>query len=314
MANSKECACHVGSFGVCDYPGGCGSAGGCCAPTPRPGSCTVCLLLRPDADPRLPHHPPVCDGDRELLDTWLGEINRLHAQLTEPEPAIVDKRQHDRWATAYLPGGHRHTWNKGPAYSDPLAPLGGVSPINSRPNSPRTSGSRERPMPIRADLHDLTSPARGVNLTGAGRQHPEDHVGELPAATILDGWVRSWRDTLHPSQGLPPASVPELTRWLRIRLDDACDRYPIIDEFADEIRDLRGKLRAQAGETDPKPERCEQVACKRCDMEMMFRRPDGSGDVDCLNPACNAVMRDTEYREWVATLLAQKRIEQQQNA
>lgn len=333
--NTKTCACHANSvYGVCDYPGGCGSSGGCCSTRPaltstakpatvpavserpseppterrrlRAGGCPVCFTLRPDSDPRQPHNPPVCDGDRALLDTWLGEITRLHDQLTEPEQPIVDRRRHDRYATAYLPDGHRHTWNKGSYASDPVAVLGGVAPINSRSKAPSVSGSRERPIPINTDRHDLTSPARGANLTDAGRQHPEDHVGHLGAATILDGWVRSWRDHLWPGHHLPDSSVTELVKWLRTRLEDACDYYPIIDEFAWEIRNLRGSLRAAAGETDPQPERCDGVPCKRCDLMTLYRQP--GGDVACVDPDCASVLREDEYLDWVKTLAAEQKI------
>lgn len=305
----RDCACHASSYATCDHPGGCGTPGGCCA-TPRParaGDCITCPVIRPGTDPRQPHQPPVCDGDRTLIDRWLGDIGRLHSILTEPEPPIVDQRRHNRYATAYLPGGTRHTWNKGSYPSDPLAALGGVAPINSRSKAPAVTGSRERPIPIRADLHDITAPLRGTNLTTAGRQHPDDHIGHLPATTVLDGWVRSWRDTLWPGHHLPDGTVTELVKWLRARLTDACDRYPIIDEFAGEIRALHNTLRAMAGETDPQPERCEGVACKRCDMQMLFRRADGSGDVDCLNPACAAVYREDEYADWTKTLAAEPR-------
>ncbi len=321
---NTTCACHAGgAYGVCDYPGGCGSTGGCCssrpAPTrtaatnpsravstpeppsevpverrrPRAGDCVTCLVLRPDSDPRQPHNPPVCDGDRTLLDKWLGEITRLHDQLTEPEQPIINQRTYERFGIQDGKNNQRQIVSLGQAWADPTAAVGGVAPINSRSKAPTVSGSRERPIPIRADLHDITAPLRGANLTDAGRQHPDDHVGHLPAATVLDGWVRSWRDTLWPGQHLPAGTVPELIKWLRVRLEDACDRYPIIDEFTAEIRDLRGTLRAMAGESDPPPVSCDGIQCDRCDMRALFRRPEDTYQAECGN--CGKLYTVEEY-------------------
>lgn len=308
---NDRCACHTSSYAACDYPGGCGSSGGCCAArTPRHGGCTVCPVTRPDTDPRQPNTPPVCDGDRALLDRWLAEIARLHDQLTEPEQPVLNQRMYERYGVEYLKGNRREVVSLGTVWADPVTAVGGVAPINSRSKAPTVSGSRERPIPIRTDLHDLTSPARGANLTQAGRMFPDDHLGHISAATVLDGWVRSWRDTLWPGHHLPGSGVTELVKWLRARLEDACDRYPIIDEFAGEIRNLRGSLRAMAGESDPQPERCDGVPCKRCDMQMLFRRADGSGDVECVNADCLAVYRPEDYADWVKTLAAEARIRQ----
>ncbi len=158
------CQCHTGSFASCDYLGGCGSRGGCCSSTPA-GTCLTCPVIRPESAARDPHRPPVCDGDRGLLDRWLGDINRLVAEIETPEPAIVDRRQHERFGVAYFEGGIRHTFSRGIRPSDPLAALGGVAPIDSRNSQPSVTGSRDRALPVNTNRIDLTAPARQPNLT-----------------------------------------------------------------------------------------------------------------------------------------------------
>jgi hypothetical protein len=110
-------------------------------------------------------------------------------------------------------------------------------------DGPKVSGSREAPIPIRVDVVDLTLTARnGVVIDGYG-----DQTGAQSVATILDQWVRDWRDTLWPDHSLPNPTVVELVGWLRNRLEVACDSHPAIDEFAAEVRALRRTLLAALG-------------------------------------------------------------------
>jgi hypothetical protein len=268
-------------------------------------TCLTCSLFRPDSTPRIPNYPPICDGDRALMDRHLADVANLIADLSNDEEPLIDGRRHERFGIAYFEGGHRHVFSRGTFPSDPLAPLGGVAPINSRTKAPSVSGSRERPIPIPVTALDLKADARVPNPSGVGRDWPEDQIGNLSAATVLDQWVRDIRDTLWPDQHLPEATVDHLVAWLRNRLQDVCDRHPAVVEFAEEIRSLRGALRSAAGETEPQPERCDGVPCKRCDLMTLFREAD---DVTCVNPDCAAVLRGDEYLEWVKTLAAEQKI------
>lgn len=262
-------------------------------------TCLTCPVMHADRNPRTPNQPPVCDGDRHTLDSWLGDINTWHDMLVNDEDPIVDTRRHERFGTVYFEGGHRHTFSRGMWPSDPLAALGGVAPINSRRKQPSVSGSRERPLPVNAAALDLKAPAKVHNLTDKATS--DDQVGHLSAATVLDAWTRDIRARLYPNHHLPPATVGELTRWLRNRLDNICDHYPDITELADALRQIRGPLRSAAGETEQRPELCIGVPCKqdRCGQLTLMRQPDG--DVICINPDCNAVLRPDEYDEWVKT-------------
>lgn len=262
-------------------------------------ACSTCPTYRPDSDPRLPNRPPVCDGDRTLLDRHLVDIANLVAELTNPEPPIVDQQRYERFGVEYLENGLRETVSLGHVWADPLAAVGGVAPINSRTREPSVSGSREQPIPIRVDVIDLTGTARGANLTDAGKVHPDDHIGYLAVASLLDGWARSWRDTLWPGHHLPPATVDELVAWLRTRLEDACDSYPELPLMADEIKALRSTLRGLAGEIDPPPEPCDGVDCARCSVRgNMFRRPGDTYRAECST--CGTLYTEDEYAALIA--------------
>lgn len=133
-----------------------------------------------------------------------------------------------------------------------------------------------------------------VRMVSAG-----DQVGQVPVAAVLDQEVRAWIDAGAPgSRFRPVPTVPELCRWLVNRLDWACDYYDPIDEFRITINRLRGVLMAVLDEFDPEPEPCPGVECNRCDQRLLFRRNDGTGDIECQNPSCRKVMTATEFREW----------------
>lgn len=276
-------------------------------------TCTTCPTYRPDSDPRLPNRPTVCDGDRTLLDRHLSDIANLVADLSNPEHPIVERGRYERYGVEYLKNGERRTVSLGEVWREPLAAVEGVAPINSRSKAPSVSGSRERPIPIPVTALDLKAPAKVPALAPSARGRdepargwPEDQVGYLSAATVLDQWVRDVRDTLNPDHHLPAATVDELVLWLRNRVDDICDRHPAVAEFAEEIRSLRSALRAAAGEIDAQPERCDGVPCRRCDLMTLFRQP--GGDISCVNPDCQAVLREDEYLDWIKTLAAEVRI------
>lgn len=286
-----DCSCHVNSFNPCSIPGGCGSAGCDHTSRSRGDTCTTCPIVRPGSEPRQPHTPPVCDGDRRLLGRWLSDITNLVDDLTNPEEPLVDDRQYERFGTAYFPGGHRHTFSRGMRPADPLTALGGVAPINSPTRHPRTSGSRERPIPINATALDLTGDARVPHLTG--HAWPEDQIGYLSAGTVLDEWIRDTRARLLPDHHLPPATVNDMVAWLRERVDLICDQHPQVADFAEALRLLRGALRAAAGQTEPPPEPCDGVTCARCDQRALFHKPTDTYRAECGN--CGTLYTDDEY-------------------
>lgn len=265
---------------------------------PDPASaCILCPVYRPDSTPRLPHRPPVCDGDRQLLSRHLGEIAGLIDDLSNPEPPIVDQRRYERIGIEYRDGQPRAI-SLGETWADPVAAVGGVAPINSRSRQPSVSGSRERPIPVDVTALDLQAPARIPSQTRASADWPEDQVGHLSAATLLDEWVRDVRTRLLPDHYLPDATVHAMVGWLRTRADLICDRYPDVVNLAEAVRMLRGALRTAAGQVEPRPRLCEGVACPRCDLRALMTCPGDTYRAQCGQ--CGTLLTDDEYTTVVA--------------
>lgn len=278
--------------------------------------CILCLTYRPDVEPRLPDRSPVCEGDRYRLGRQLEDIGRLHSRLVNPDPVEYDDRQYDAQYELWDKNSKAWVVRNEQRRTDPLGAIGGVAPIPSRNSQPSVSGSRERPIPINVDSVDLAAHARpgsvGIRTRGDWSHRPggdPDQVGRLSVATVLDFWVRDWRDTLWLDQHLPPATVPELIAWLRVgasedavgvRIDDACDRHPAIDEMAIEVHNLRRALRGVLGETDPQPELIDGVACRSCDLRALVRQPDDFYRAEC--GGCGLLYTDAEFAEWVTQL------------
>lgn len=164
----------------------------------------------------------------------------------------------------------------------------------------RVSGSREAPVPVSLDVVDLSASARIGNATAQAKRNPDDQIGHISVPSILDAWVRDWRDEMAFAQSLPLPTVPELVRWLRDRIEWACDRHPAVDEFAAEMVKTRGILRSILGLTESEPDFCDGVVCKSCDRMALYR--DGQY-VEC--DACGLLYTEAEYNEWVALLEGQ---------
>jgi Zn ribbon nucleic-acid-binding protein len=250
-------------------------------------ACRLCVVYRPNAEPLLPEPglAPVCGRDRARLDRDLAALPDLHARLRNPDLSTGDERSMYRVA---LDRQGRRAWNTVPA-----------GPTAGRTNQPLVSGSRPRREPADLTAVDLTAPAHGTNLTAQGRRHPDDHVGHLSVATILDGWVQVWRDELFPGQHRPPALVDELVGWLRDRVEEACSRLDVdvLADFADEIRRLRGALHAALGEVRAEPDIKFGVRCKQCDAMSTLAQEPGEDWVEC--GSCGLLYSQEEYRRWV---------------
>lgn len=122
--------------------------------------------------------------------------------------------------------------------------LGQVAPPGSG-NNERVSGSSVPRIPIAVDVVDLAAPARVQEASEAARQWPQDQIGHISVASVLDAWVRDWADIR--GEHLPAPTVPWLAQWLTVRLDWACDEHPAVDDFAGEMRDLEKTLRRTTG-------------------------------------------------------------------
>ncbi|QSB15243.1 hypothetical protein JQS43_02440 [Natronosporangium hydrolyticum] len=218
--------------------------------------CVLCTVYRPRAQPRLPERPPVCDGDRSLLDRHLAELPDLHRRLA----------------------------------------VGGAGQVRARSQQPRVSGSRPWSAPASLDLIDLSLPARPAarRLLDRGALVDPDQVGHLSVATILDTWVRDWRARPFAGFRPPTATVDALVGWLRRWLDGACDEHPRIGRFATEIRELRGALRRLLRDTDRSGRAIEHLgaSCPRCDLRGVLMWDMDDVYIQC--GGCGALYTDAE--------------------
>src|SRR6266487_4675277 len=186
--------------------------------------CVLCAKREPDL-------PPVCGPCRWLVDLRLREIPDLAAELyslgstqRDARPKWVDELDEDG-----DPTGVRILTNQ-PV--DPPAHWFTSGPIPGASRAPRVAGSRERGVPVRLDL-------LGRPDTRCVSDPNHDQTGPIPAAAVLDSWCRDWitYDWCGGSY-LPEPTIENLADWLRVRLEDALDQHPAIEEFAGEIHDL----------------------------------------------------------------------------
>lgn len=211
--------------------------------------CVACPALRPASKPCMPDFPYVCTSCRTQIRIELTEIPDLFARL------------------------------------DPTRTSTGAGP--------KVSGSHDPPLPLVVEIVDLTLPSRigsaDIRMRGAWSQvgGDPDQLGGLSIATELDFWVRDWRESRMVGEALPVPTVATLAGWLLVRLDDACDQHPAIDEFAVKVHKLRTSLQRAIGEQKRNGEpvgrcptklrddtRCntklyadpylDQIACGRC--------------------------------------------------
>lgn len=119
-----------------------------------------------------------------------------------------------------------------------------------------------------------------------------DQIGHVPAAARIAWIVDDWRTTGWPDGIQPVGTIPAMVRWLRDRLDWACNHHPGIAVHAEEIRDLHWTLRAALDELPPPPELCHGVACGNCDARSLFKKPPW---IEC--ESCGKLYSDDEYDE-----------------
>lgn len=135
-----------------------------------------------------------------------------------------------------------------------------------------------------------------------------DQTGVVSVAQALDQDVRAMIDAGAPgSRWRPTPTIESLTEWIKNRLPWAYDNYHGLDALTATIKRVRGQLMAVLGEFDPEPELCDGVECSRCGLRMLYRRQDGSGDVECHNPDCRKVFRADDYHKWVEHLSGYER-------
>ena len=295
-SSSCGCSCHAGPFHTCDVPGGCGSTG-CGRNEPAPGNCPGCRL-------RDPNYALICDPCWSWLPSALAGISDMYQRLPDVlEPATI-------------------TVEKVTGSTDPAAPLN-VDAEDLLTRVVRDGGiphdtTRDTPIPATA----LVPVTVSVTTFAAGTYHTRnetrierriltddhgqalyrpgrDQVGYLPVAQVLDAWVRDWIHERGQHEHRPPTDAPTLISWLGNRIDWAATHYAAIGDFMQSLRTVRGNMMNVLGEFDPPPQSCDGVQCAGCDKRILFRAPDGSGDVLCRNPDCQKVYRPADFTDLV---------------
>lgn len=243
-----------------------------------PVTCPICSY-------REPRIPQVCDPDRSWIDRVLREIPEFCGEL-----AALGYVQRDRRGPVKvtLPPG-----SEVEEHFDQVANVLPAGPISGAGKSPRVSGTLVRGVPIRLDLLGPPDTRPVVDLFG-------DQAGDPAVAAVLRGWVvtwwEDWRGPFAGEQLLRDRSITASAGWLRTRLGEACDRLESIREFADELGAIHLSLRRALGLTDPQPEHCQGVPCKRCDLKELYRQP-GDDWIEC--DACGLLLSAWEYDFWV---------------
>lgn len=161
----------------------------------------------------------------------------------------------------------------------------------------RVSGSKERRLPIDTDAVDLTGPVRSAGVAVLD----EDAVGYESVATVLDFWIEDWRALRGAGERRPSATVPELTRWLLDRLDDAMDSAPAVVEFYEAVRRLRNALNTALRRFDI-PDYKRFTPCPRC-FSLSLVHHGGSEFIECST--CPAVLSFLEYDDHARSLSAE---------
>ena len=241
----------------------------------------------PPSRARVPRRPQLCEGCRSRLAGTLAELPELVQQLLE---------------RSYTDGVG---WRLDAANRPIEQPVDGVAralpagSVMSKAKAQRVSGTREKPAPLPLTVVDLTDQARyGAVSDPYGDQH-----GEIAVKTILDTAVRDIRThratRTHPrmSEGLPLLSAQHLTAWLIERLDDICNDYPAVAEFAIDVYRLRSVCRAQLGLRERDDEIKDGTTCPKCDHLSTLYRANGSTYIECYT--CDILMSIIEYEQWL---------------
>lgn len=286
------------------------------------------------------HHTPDCDGRTESGDecrgclpartevgclcercfnrqaSTLADIDDMHARLVEVAggwPVVVD----DRLAHESITPAAEDVGEPLDRPRDPVAaalPMGAVR----RSGAPRVSGTPSHTTPTSLDVLDLLGPSRTDTISAGQSYDPyaywaglrrrrtdgawyewRDQAGQPSVATVLHLWALDWHDLL--GDPAPAPTVAELVRWLLARWERAAARHSVeaIRAFITETGSLRGRLMTVLHERDPDPQSCE-APCPRCYERNLWRRTDGTGDVDCHS--CGRIFKAVEYERYARVL------------
>lgn len=226
-----------------------------------------------------------------LYEQLTNDIPHLHDALSGP---AADE------PTGYDPAPKYRDGRPERDYVGLIHPAG---PTKAAANGPRVSGgSVEAPPPLDLTPVDLAAPIRPHARRLQARAAlglDDDQIGDLSVATELGGWVRDFAERRGETtrEQLPTTKVGSMCRWLADRAHWAAREHEAVDEFADDVRRIRSRLRRVTGVTERDEEK--RLPCPACD-ELWLVQPAGHDWIDCRG--CGHHMSIEEYRRWSKTL------------
>ena len=163
------------------------------------------------------------------------------------------------------------------------------------------------------------------NATAAGAEHVSGskerpiHARERYAFCIDDiaGFLTYWAEAVREDRGLAPSpagrprgvAITADTRLLLIHFDWMICQHPEpaqSTEFGNDIRKLHRRATRLTHTHDVRPERCDGVACPKCDLLMLEHELDwqgrATGYIACAG--CGDLMTMAEYERWLKMLAA----------
>jgi Zn ribbon nucleic-acid-binding protein len=242
-------------------------------------TCVLCAFYHPQAEPHLPEMTSAgrqtCAAGLRRLEHELLSIRSSFQRLAEQvaaEPGAKDA------VSMRLPG----------------------APVPAPSSQPHVSGSKERRLPIDVNRADLLLPV----VPGYVRDPHRDQHGFIPVASQLNEWVAEWHDRWFAYESYPPTDAVSLINWmLGIRLLHAVNHEEAIVDFAQEMRALRGMLRAVLGETNPSPVIMWGVSCPHCNLvsQLQLDPDDPDHYRECGN--CGKLLTRDEYLQHLRDLV-----------
>lgn len=175
-------------------------------------------------------------------------------------------------------------------------------------NGVRVSGSKERPLGLRVDVHDLMANIRGVLnewtkyvIAGQRLSGPQIPAQRRPRRFIV-GVTGATRVELRPDLDLGASTVLARARWLS-RHHDWLAGSPLSIPYGEEIRDLAHEIRVLCRLYEARPEVKVGVPCRNPECRSLGLFEDRDEDrIVC--PACPQRMTLMEYHEWVGECAA----------
>jgi Zn ribbon nucleic-acid-binding protein len=243
-------------------------------------TCILCVHYHPHAEPHAPEPGwTSCRAGQHRLEHEIAGLRSAYLRLDEEVIAEIGAKD---MISRQLPG----------------------APTASPSTQPQVSGSRPRQLPINTDRVDILLPV----IPGYVRDPHHDQVGHYSVAAVLNEWVAQWHDRWYANQRYPHTDAISLIDWIvPIRLREVMQHEAALTDFAEEIGELRARLRGALGEVRRKPATMWGVSCPRCQLisQLTLDPEDPDHYRECGN--CGKLLTRDEYMQHLRDLVDQNR-------